>query len=74
MPESLLFVLYHFSDFLSGRHIHILRRQLTDICTTFDTFCIATEASPSLRQPVLWRWEEERGRCHGKRCVAAIER
>jgi hypothetical protein len=72
MPESLLFVLYHSSDFLSGRLIYILQWQLTDICSTFHTFCIATWAFESLHQSGLWRWEEERSRYHGKRCVAAI--
>jgi hypothetical protein len=53
MPEFVMFVLYHFSDFFSGRHIHISQRQPTVICSTFDTFCIATGAFETLYESGL---------------------
>jgi hypothetical protein len=75
MPEFLLFALYHFSDFFYGRRIYILRtlqRQITNICSTFHTFCIAIGALESLHESGLWRWKQGRRRSHSKRCVAAI--
>jgi hypothetical protein len=48
-----------------------LRRQFTDICSTFITFCIAIEAVGSLHQVGTWALERKRSCCyHGKEYTA----